>query len=234
MYRYYRKRIRYLAGFRYYRSRGADNLPVCIDGITVLLSFDTPYHYEIVRSLRAHPEADLILISWMRTEAGRYYDIGAFSGIYGLLAAKAHPSSTVLIFEPDPINAQHIRKNIELNGLRNCELVEAAVSDVDGTVHFNAQGKTDGRISDTGTPVKAISLSSLPPADLIKLDVEGAELRVLQGMNYKGVVMLELHPSKLGVSEQDFWRIVKDKGYRAWFIDYQRGTGGEQKHYLLF
>ncbi len=236
MYRYYKKRLPYIT-FWYYRFRKIESVPVTIDGTSILLSFDTPYHYLCANGYRKNPNADPILLSWKKTRAKRYYDIGGYNGIYGLLAAKAHPAAVIVIFEPDPINARQIRKNIAINDLTNCQIIEAAVTDKMGSVHFAAEGTTSGAISNEGVEVTAVTLDSLPQADIIKIDVEGAEMRVLSGMNYKSIIMLEVHPSKLkafGDSENSLWELIEQKGYRNWFIDYQRGTGGEQEHWLLF
>ncbi len=159
------------------------------------------------------------------------YDIGGYNGIYGLLYAKSHPQAEVTIFEPDDINADHIDRNIELNGLKNCRLMRAAVTDHDGTVSFSQGGRSKEHMRAGGKMVKAVTLAALPRADLIKIDAEGAEGRILSTLKYRPTILLELHePSFLnryGDTEATVWGFVKTLN-RALLFDRQ-----SEKHYLL-
>ncbi len=69
-------------------------------------------------------------IAWiLNKEAAAFVDVGANIGEI-LFDVAAHPSCTVAIaFEPNPIGADVIRKNIELNTLTNCSVVCKALGD---------------------------------------------------------------------------------------------------------
>jgi FkbM family methyltransferase len=119
-----------------------------------------------------------------------FFDIGAQAGYHTLLAAElVGASGHVFAFEPVPVNIEHIRRHVELNGIRNVTVVESAVSDVDGTIRFSTgTNLLSGHISPEGNvDVPVVSLDTqieqglLPDPDFIKIDVEGAELKVLQG-----------------------------------------------------
>lgn len=119
-----------------------------------------------------------------------FFDIGANVGFYSLLAAElVGPAGSVFAFEPLPRNVQLLARHLQLNRVRNCTVVEAAVSDHSGVVRFQ-EGLSNGMgyICDKGAlPVRAVSLDALvergdyPLPDYIKMDIEGGEVAALRG-----------------------------------------------------
>jgi FkbM family methyltransferase len=112
------------------------------------------------------------------------YDCGANAGYFTLLLSKlAGPSGRVLAFEPVPRNAAHVRRHIEMNQCVNASVQEMALSNHAGTIRFQSGGSM-GKISESGDlEVLCGSLDglNLPAPDLMKIDVEGAELMLLAG-----------------------------------------------------
>lgn len=115
------------------------------------------------------------------------YDAGANVGFYTLACARAvGPMGHVFSFEPDARNAMLLRRHIQLNGLQNVTVVQAAISDRCSLAAFQGE-REQGRISESGTYlVPTISLDMFvmggrPPPDFVKMDVEGAELLALTG-----------------------------------------------------
>jgi FkbM family methyltransferase len=119
----------------------------------------------------------------------RVFDIGAHQGVVAMmLAREVGTSGYVLAVEPNPHNAAVALKNSLLNGMKQIEVVEAAVSDESGTVVFNHG--LDGQLDDgTGAggrmSVACLTLDELArrhgaPA-FVMIDVEGAECKVLKG-----------------------------------------------------
>jgi FkbM family methyltransferase len=118
------------------------------------------------------------------------YDIGANVGFYTLLASVcAGSAGRVYSFEPLPKNIADLKKHIAINHLANCEVIEAAVSRADGVAHFDSlRPRTMGWLAEGGKEVvRTVCIDSLVgsgailPPDLAKIDVEGAELSVLEG-----------------------------------------------------
>ena len=114
-------------------------------------------------------------------------DIGANVGIWTVLMAQHKNVRRVIAFEPSQGNLSFLRSNLELNEIRDkVDVVESAVSDLDGEVRFDDVGSgATKRISQSGsTVVSAVSLDSYlqgAPIGLIKIDVEGYEPLVLNG-----------------------------------------------------
>jgi FkbM family methyltransferase len=120
------------------------------------------------------------------------YDIGAHLGLYLLGASgKVGPEGYVYAFEPFGRNAQYLRRHIELNGLPNCSVFEAAVCNSTGWRHFDASGcHNEARLSITGSAtVPTLSIDEFlsreserrRPPNVMKIDARGAEMEILCG-----------------------------------------------------
>lgn len=118
------------------------------------------------------------------------YDVGANVGYYSAVASKIMGfGGEVIAFEPDPQNITFLRRHLEMNGIENIQVVEAAVSDRCGEAMFQREASRHmGALHKGGTlPVRVLSLDELVSSgelsspDLIKIDVEGAEEQVLLG-----------------------------------------------------
>jgi len=114
-------------------------------------------------------------------------DVGANIGIYTLLAAKREAS--VFAIEPDPDNALQLRRHVQMNGLSNLVTVlEMAATDSKGQValYKNPANSGGSTLFGTGYAIhiagNTIDSLDLPPLDVCKIDAEGAEAIVLEGM----------------------------------------------------
>ena len=109
------------------------------------------------------------------------FDVGANVGYYTLLLSRGvGPQGRVIAFEPNPINVAHLKEHLRLNKIGNVEIVEAAVSDREGTAFFSGEGSM-GKLSQTGAPIKTVKLDTYPRPDFIKMDIEGEETAALRG-----------------------------------------------------
>jgi FkbM family methyltransferase len=118
------------------------------------------------------------------------YDVGANVGYYTLVGSVlAGSRGRVIAFEPLPRNLGLLRRHVALNRLRNVTVFAGAVSDRVGTARFDAGAIPEmAHLSDQGgIEVELFQLDALvdggrvPPPDVMKIDVEGAELDVLRG-----------------------------------------------------
>src|SRR6185312_11115993 len=118
------------------------------------------------------------------------YDIGANAGFDTLLFSKlVGPKGHVFSFEPFPENAFHLLRHIQLNGLRNVAVINAAIAEKDRLASFHiAENNSSGSISKDQSIFNVPTLSidqfikdGHPTPDLIKMDIEGGETLAMQG-----------------------------------------------------
>jgi FkbM family methyltransferase len=114
-------------------------------------------------------------------------DCGANIGLSAIYFKLLYPNSMVIAFEPDNNNFELLKKNIELNNFKNVELYKKAVWTKDGTISFEANESEASRINeekaDDAVLVECIKLASFlshyPKIDFLKMDIEGAEDKVI-------------------------------------------------------
>lgn len=142
----------------------------------------------------ASEEIDLLIM--LCSSARIFVDVGANIGLVTLAVAQACPNLCVHAFEPDPIIIARLKANLDLNPLLKPRIlvVEKAAADQDVSLQFvSASGYNAeiGRLLNGdeagGLQVEAIKLdtyfqSVTAKPDILKIDVEGAELKVLEGM----------------------------------------------------
>ncbi|MGW3285432.1 FkbM family methyltransferase [Streptomyces sp. NPDC001002] len=136
------------------------------------------------------------LATWSRLAAKSttIADVGAHVGYFSMIAALANPKAKIHSFEPvDQIHAR-LSVNVRSNGLQNIKLYQAGVSSQAGwaeiSVRFSGNLLSTGSTLETGAAgaeLKRIRLLPLDEVfadtklDLIKIDVEGHEMSVLEG-----------------------------------------------------
>ncbi len=209
-YRLFRKRLRHQIDYRFAKWRGVRSYPLQVGDITVDLYYHAPYHHARAEAFAAGNWDETPLLPIWVEEAKKsslIFDVGGYNGIYGILAAKANPAAKIFIFEPDPINAEHIRRNLQKNNVE-CTLVEAAVSDHEGTAKFSGGGGTGSKITNWGAlELKTVRLSSFGSPDLLKIDTEGHEPEALRGAdlsNTKAIFMEMNHDLPLEGFKETF------------------------------
>ena len=161
------------------------------------------------------------------------YDVGANIGYMTLLLAQAvGERGRVFAFEALPANLARLQKNVELNGLEGrVTIVAGAVLDRPGTARFllgpsGGTGKAEGSAGRHFTAqgaieVQAISLDDFvyrqghPPPQVVKMDIEGGEIRAFQGMrktlaSARPTLFLELHGPR---SAQAAWETLTESDY---------------------
>ncbi|WP_353635046.1 FkbM family methyltransferase [Halobacterium sp. NMX12-1] len=175
------------------------------------------------------------------------YDVGANTGLYSLFAAKKCPQGTVVAFEPYPPNIRVLQQDITRNGLDNVTVIKSALSDSVGEIKFsqpndddigygsssiNTGGTREEITVPTTTGDTLVADDKIPPANVVKIDVEGAEPLVLDGLEQVlsapscRVVYCEVHLP--GVSKrpsiQDFGSSLEELEFRLkeWGFSVQR------------
>jgi FkbM family methyltransferase len=177
-------------------------------------------------------------------------DIGANHGIYALAAAqRVGPHGKVVAFEPNAQLCDLLRASVSVNGLdKIVEVVQCAVGNADGEAvlafdeHWAARGQVRSGIEALAAAggaawrserVRCITLDRFfadvdRPVDLVKMDVEGCEGLVLDGM--KNLVersphlriMMEFCPSMLATHPRDAEFVIEfleSRKFMAWAIE---------------
>ncbi len=172
-----------------------------------------------------------------------FLDVGSNLGYYSILGAfKVGNTGQVHAFEPSPAQFRHLQLNKSINQLTNLKTNQTALADTSGdrslylTEGWNhgihSLGKANGRT--LPCKIKCTTLdayvlaNNLPTIDLMKVDVEGAELLVFQG----GARTLEKSPPRiiifeaceelttsLGYSTTDMGDFLRQFGYKLFRLE---------------
>jgi FkbM family methyltransferase len=136
-----------------------------------------------------------------RCKFQNFLDVGANVGLYGFMFRTIANNGVVTMIEPDEDNANLIRRTITRSGVKDIKLIQGAVSDSSGFLTFykddlsGATGSVERggndafvtshyRYKPSEVTVPSVTLDELfsgEDPDFVKIDVEGAELKVLMG-----------------------------------------------------
>ena len=136
------------------------------------------------------------------------WDIGGNVGFYTLLLAElVGPTGKVYTFEPLPRNVELLRRHVMMNRYQNVAIFACALCDFDGEAHFDpGPNASMGRIAAEGQLVVSCSRADtllaagkVEAPDVLKMDVEGAEVDVLRGAR----LIMDRHPTLLLATHGD-------------------------------
>lgn len=174
-----------------------------------------------------------------------FYDVGANAGYFSLIAAKiVGTGGRVIAFEPHPKTAKTIKAQFRLNHLDYCEVVEAAASDTNGTAEFSDDMasvmqhlvETNAGLANQLTSKKRVAVSTIRLADyaaksgqrpdLIKMDIEGAEIAALEGSkalirDANPILLVELHNRAI---RERYLEMMDEFEYQTEFLDQHEGA----------
>jgi len=179
-----------------------------------------------------------------------FFDVGANLGQYTLLAAhRVGPAGQVHSFEPSTRMFTELKYNVELNGFSSiCTLNNIALSNKEGAARLSVyepgaevygslgcHRREEGGFIVTGhEEVKTIRLddyfeeAGIDHADLIKMDIEGAELLALQGSEHTlskpiapAIVleMADINTVGFGYQATKIWDYLEMLGYHMYCFD---------------
>jgi FkbM family methyltransferase len=188
------------------------------------LTFSVPGRYPFLLAYRLKTkEPDTI--EWLdRIAPGSVlWDIGANVGIYTIYAASR--GVNVYAFEPEAGSFAVLQKNIDLNGQRaRVTALNLGLSDTNGLVKFRLFGDavglpkhgisddSDGRtiLASTGERLKELGI---PSPQYIKIDVDGAERAVMNGLSLDDVKEVQIELRDKGDDAQVIYRRMTSEGF---------------------
>jgi FkbM family methyltransferase len=235
--------------------------PYRIEGHTLRYVPGTrPIRLRYTRSQDGVARYDALQVAWFSThltEGDTAVDIGACYGTYSvLMAAKCGQTGHVIAFEPDPYAREVLAKNLNLNPSIKRPIVEAcACSDEIGEATlFSRGGNAQSSLVRSAMefsaahkseeiPVPLITLDSylsernLPEPSCVKIDAEGAEIRILKGakkvLSSHADVVCELHPyawPELGNTLAELKDLAGMAGRRIRYLDRDAEIGDHAEY----
>ncbi len=194
--------------------------------------------------LRRWHDVPLQLLIWRAVRPGdTVIDVGANIGLVSLVAAwRVGPAGRVHAFEPNPVVYEQLRWHVETNRLSQITALPLGLGDREETLELNVPGRGNlgagtfspiparyrGEVSQRSAAriVRADSLPELRVAGnlVIKLDVEGFELRALRGLEplierHRPLLISEVNAEMLamaGTSPAELFGFMAVRGYRPW------------------
>ena len=211
----------------YYYLKTNDSYSADINGLKAKFSVGTITELNRLKKVNRNKELQLILEHIESDDI--YWDIGANIGTHTIFPAKSLSEGSVVSIEPHPENVKSLRKNIQMNDLDNVSVEEAALGEKNGTVELNVEGGSAGSgghsiETDEGEDYINVPmvegdslLEEYSPPDVIKMDVQAAELKVLQGLkNVMGescrLVFCEAHRRR-GVDVEQVVDFFRNRGF---------------------
>lgn len=187
------------------------------------------------------------------SNGGSFWDIGANIGLYSWCCAETRPDFRIVSFEPDTKNLECLRRTSAAWNLSAHDIVPRAVAETVGRTTFftdeisRATGTLEPASSafnathygavPRGIEVETVNLDhliaeGLTPPLIIKIDVEGAELRVLRGgrrllTEHRPILLLEIFGDRL----QTF-SLLEELGYVCFDSDRKTSIGPETVNVL--
>ena len=190
-----------------------------------------------------------------------FVDIGANIGCYSLVAAgKVRPEGKVIAFEPVTEIHAKLKDNLKLNAMHWARAEKKAVFDKDGTVVLHLAGSDNLGMSSVHRhdaengrteEVKTVCLDNylvdagVDRVDLIKIDIEGAELEALKGMtnilnHFRPALIIEvLDPDS--AEGKEVFDVLKTLNYRPYSLqldgslaDFRKYTSSEAYYNYVF
>jgi FkbM family methyltransferase len=205
-------------------------------------------------TLRCHPDSnsgsnviyfterfdpdEMAVVESLLDEGDGFVDVGANIGTYALMARRfVGPSGHVVAFEPDPVAARRLRENVELNGLSNIVVHQAAVTGEPGWVEMLVGYDVSNSIAPASEPHQSTRTAEAVTLDealsshhfaVGKLDVEGFEVDVLRGATSRLaaadppvwiIEIMEWQLAKAGSSSAELVRLLDEHGFELFGID---------------
>ena len=167
------------------------------------------------------------------------FDVGANIGL-SVINFSHKGAKNIVAIEPEPQNFKMLKLNCTSNNI-NAKLLNVAVSNKSGIVHFGSTGGT-ASVKNDGISVNAMSLDDIVSRlnvgpTIVKMDIEGYEVNALngfkQGISTVKQFIIETHSPEL---ENDVVQILRQQGFKITRVNYKLSKIGLRilRHFYSF
>jgi len=213
--------------------------PIIAYGHRIYWESKSSYSFILETASESYEQETICLIQDLLRSDMTFVDLGAYIGLYSLLAANSvGQKGKVYAFEPEPSNCTLLQKNVSANGYEEIiTTINQAVSNQEGsfTLYIGEMEKSQSSLYSSrwiGKQSLAVEVTTLdnffakkgwPPVHLIKMDIEGAEKPALEGMqqlmyrNPSLKLIVEFCPAiqvTVGVSISEFFDTLTKLGFQ--------------------
>lgn len=235
---------------------------VCAYDGSIRLRVDFTSHIESQiywQGFQAADRGEMLLLGALVRPDSVVFDVGANVGVMSLYAARRAVAGEVHAFEPSPPHIERLKRNISMNGFRNILInpvglssapgrrtlflpaAEDGIRNTGGASFFAFAGEAEADCIERQDGIETVRLDDyvaerkLGRLDVMKIDVEGAELEVLKGgpdalARFRPVVLMEVGEDTLtraGLTAGDVLAFWRDQSYDVYDIQ-QTGRIGER------
>lgn len=216
---------------------------VVLDGFTIFVDSTDPSIGGAILKYKIYEPHVMTVLKKLLKPNHVFLDIGASIGWFTLMTASLLSEGRVFAVEPAPNNLRLLYRSIVANGFSNVTVLPYAATDMNTLLQFS-QGisnnvvqtidKTNAHIGEYVPGVKIDDfLDPQLRVDVIKIDVEGHELKALNGMHrlltiFHPVIVSEFNPKAMrefaGIEPGSYLQALDDLGYKLAVI---QGDGSE-------
>ena len=244
-----RPAVKIYSGYQRWRVSFKSRFDVSIDGSPVRFVTEDDrskwfFHLRYNQGELHEPPVTLELAARVKN-AKVFADVGAHIGYYACVAGAVNRDLSLVVLEMNHNLIEVIRRNLKENDLDRAEVINQPVSDRRKTISYpssstdpglsmQADGQTTGNIEAETVALDEVFRSLGLAPDVIKMDVQGAEMDALRGAEetlreHHPVLFLEVHPKivgDFGATVDRIYEFLEKHGYELHLINEHRGTGG--------
>lgn len=186
------------------------NLDIFFSEVSINFLVNSPKESDRANNLSYEKDFLSRFLAVLEKTGGNFWDVGAYVGVWSLLACKKVPACRVYSFEPEPSCREALKNNVYLNQLDErvvilpfaitetqdkislfSDGIEGSCASVRNIISFNKTIQVDSKSVDN-----IVEKGLAPPPTIMKIDIEGAEILLIKGMNryLPKYLFIELHP----------------------------------------
>jgi len=202
-------------------------------GITLRIDPESRYPFEHFCFMSAEMTCELDRFVENAPQFSSFVDVGANHGIFSLTFCALRSDGRVVAIDPSLVAFEILQKNLNLNSFSQLQARKVACGAAPGEVwmkrnwhHLQAIGDEDNDVDAVAVPMLSLDQiceeENISP-ELLKIDVEGFELPVLQGaervLQTAKLLFLEIHPQaidELRLSQSAIFDLLTRSGWSGY------------------